>query len=129
MKRDGHTVLLTTHYLDEAEALCDCVAIIDHGRIVAAGSPHVLMARSTAVERITVITDPPIETAVLEAIPRVENVRVTENGAELHSASAVESVAALLGLVETRGARLVELHVQKASLEDVFIELTAAERT
>jgi ABC-type uncharacterized transport system ATPase subunit len=87
------------------------------------------MARSTAVERITVITDPPIETTVLEAIPRVENVRVTENGAELHSASAVESVAALLGLVETRGARLVELHVQKASLEDVFIELTAAERT
>ena len=44
MKQDGHTVLLTTHYLDEAEALCDRIAIIDRGRVIAAGSPRELMA-------------------------------------------------------------------------------------
>jgi ABC-type multidrug transport system ATPase subunit len=53
MKREGHTVVLTTHYIDEAEALCDRVAIIDHGRIIATGSPRELVAASRATLTVT----------------------------------------------------------------------------
>ena len=56
MKQDGHTVLLTTHNLDEAEQLCDRIAIIDHGRVIAAGSPGELMARSAALPRVSIVT-------------------------------------------------------------------------
>ena len=124
MKRDGHTVLLTTHYLDEAEALCDRIAIIDRGRLVATGSPHALMARSTASERILIVTDPPLDAPTLEALPGVRTVRPVDGGAELHAESAPQTVAALMRLIASRNAELVELHVQKASLEDVFLEMT-----
>jgi ABC-2 type transport system ATP-binding protein len=126
MKRDGHTVLLTTHYLDEAETLCDRVAIIDHGRIIATGTPHALMARSSATEHIVVHTTPAPDMAWLRELPAVDQVTPTAEGAELHSTNATRTVAALMQLVESRGLALAELHVQKATLEDVFIELTGA---
>ncbi len=59
-RQEGCTVLLTTHYIDEAEQLCDRVAIIDHGRIIAMGTPHELMARSQAAQSVTLVTAEPL---------------------------------------------------------------------
>ena len=68
MKQDGHTVLLTTHYLDEAEALCDRIAIVHRGRVIAAGSPRDLMARSAARQSVSLVTTAPLERAALAAL-------------------------------------------------------------
>src|SRR4051812_5667083 len=73
MKRDGYTVLFTTHYLDEAETLCDRVAIIDQGRIVATGAPRELIAQTKALQSVTLMTARPLSRAQLSALPGVRD--------------------------------------------------------
>src|SRR4051812_2857023 len=73
MKADGHTVLLTTHYLDEAEQLCDRVAIIDQGRIVATGTPRELIAQSRGLQSVTLVVSRPMARARLANLPGVSD--------------------------------------------------------
>ena len=124
MKRDGHTVLLTTHYLDEAEQLCDRVAIIDRGRVIASGTPRDLMARSTATQSVSVVTLQPLTRGLLEALPGIEGVHGDGCSWRFHSTNANRTIAGLVALLEAAQIDVTELHVQKASLEDVFLELT-----
>jgi ABC-2 type transport system ATP-binding protein len=124
MKRDGHTVLLTTHDIDEAERLCDRVAIIADGRIIATGAPRELIERSRAVQSIFLSTRRPIDRAALGGIAGVEDLAVDGTVVRCRTADAGRTIAGLVTLVDAQGAELVELHVQKATLEDVFIELT-----
>jgi ABC-2 type transport system ATP-binding protein len=124
-KRDGSTVLLTTHYIDEAEQLCDRVAIVDHGRIVAMGTPQELMAGSRAVQSVSVVTTQPIERARLERLPGVQELTYDDGvRAQFRTTTVGPTVAELMRLLDGSGNELVELLVRKASLEDVFIELT-----
>jgi ABC-2 type transport system ATP-binding protein len=125
-RQDGHTVLLTTHYIDEAEHLCDRVAIIDHGRIVALGSPHDLMARSKASQSVTLVTAQPIDGLKIEGVPGVMDVVVEGARARFKTTDINRTMPDLLKLLESRRLELTELHVRKASLEDVFIELTGS---
>ena len=74
MKRDGHTVLLTTHNMEEAEQLCDRIAIIDHGRIIAIGAPGDLIAKSSAMQTVSLSTTPPIDAAALSGLAGIEDV-------------------------------------------------------
>ena len=127
-RQDGHTVLLTTHYIDEAEHLCDRVAIIDHGRIVALGSPHDLMARSKASQSVTLVTAQPIDGLKIEGVPGVMDVVVEGARARFKTTDINRTMPDLLKLLESRRLELTELHVRKASLEDVFIELTGSAR-
>jgi len=124
MKADGHTVLLTTHYLDEAEALCDRVAIIDHGVVIASGAPSDLMARSSAVQRLTVTATGPVDLEALRGLEAVTDVAGTVRQAVLQTDDASRTLTALLGWLAAHGLGISELHVHKASLEDVFIEMT-----
>jgi ABC-2 type transport system ATP-binding protein len=127
MPRDGRTVLLTTHDLEEAQALCDRVAIIDHGAIIASGAPHELMARSSAMQTIAVNTSPPLDLRLVQALPGVEMATQQADGRmRVASLRVGETVTHLMRLIESQGLELAELHVQKATLEDVFIELTGA---
>ncbi len=142
MRDDRHTVLLTTHYLDEAEALCDRIAIINRGRIVAEGTPRDLMAASGRQHRISFVTDAAFAADLPEALAgsRVEKrvpapataPRTTDAasgplvGATLHTATPAATLLALVAALEARGIDLQELHLQKASLEDVFVDLTDA---
>jgi ABC-2 type transport system ATP-binding protein len=126
MRQDRRTVLLTTHHLDEAEELCDRVAIIDHGEIVATGTPRDLMARSSAMQTIVVVTSPPIDRMLVQALPGVETVQDQGNQLRVTSSRVGETVTHLMRLIESLGLELTGLHVQKATLEDVFIELTGA---
>jgi ABC-2 type transport system ATP-binding protein len=129
MKADGHTVLLTTHYLDEAEALCDRIGIIDRGEVIAIGSPSELVARSSAAQTVSVITSGPMAAVMLATVPGVRDLAVDGASARFHTTTLPVTLAALVDAIERAGVSVIELHVQKATLEDVFLELTAAHRT
>ena len=123
-RADGHTVLLTTHYIEEAEQLCDRVAIIDHGRIVALGTPHDLMARSKASQSVSLVAGQPIDGLRIDAIPGVVDAVIEGARARFKTTDLNRTMPDLLKLLASRQLELTELHVRKASLEDVFIELT-----
>ena len=126
-KRAGRTILLTTHYMDEAERLCERVAIMDHGKVIALGSPRELVASMGAehvVEFAAAGAARPFETSALRGLQGVLDVHA-ENGTirmrvtELHRA-----VPALLDELSRQGVPLTELRTHSATLEDVFVALT-----
>jgi ABC-2 type transport system ATP-binding protein len=127
MKEDGHTVLLTTHYIDEAEALCDRVAVIDKGRIVATGPTRELMDRSTALPAVFVAADAPIDPARLSHLPGVQDLVCDGRTARFRATDVNRVLGMLIEALAGAGLEITELHVQKASLEDVFLELTGGE--
>jgi ABC-2 type transport system ATP-binding protein len=126
-QRNGGTVLLTTHYMDEAERLCDRLAIVDHGEIIAEGSPPDLIERLGGHHVVEFSVTGNSDGAALEAwrkLPSVESVReddglVALNVRELHLA-----IPALLDEVKRQGSELLSLTTRQASLEDVFVRLT-----
>jgi ABC-2 type transport system ATP-binding protein len=127
MKRDGHTVLLTTHYIDEAQALCDRIAVISHGRIVGSGAPRDLIGQSDRLPTVTIVTAQTIDAEVWNGLAGVESLERNGTHAQFRSANATVTVAELLRRLDARGIAVSELHVQKATLEDVFLELTRTE--
>ena len=127
MKQDGHTVLLTTHYIDEAEALCDRIAVIDRGRVVAAGGTRELMDRSTSVPRVFVAASGPLEPAMFARLGDVQDLQCEGTTARFQTTRVNAAVAGLTEALSARGLDITELHVQRASLEDVFLELTGAD--
>jgi len=124
MKDDGYTVLLTTHYLDEAESLCDRVAIIDHGRIAAIGTPRELTARSSAMQTVTLITARPLAENRLATLPAIEGLACDGNRARFRTTDAIATLAALTRLLDGAQVEIVDLHVHKGSLEEFFLGLT-----
>ena len=124
LKRDGHTVLLTTHDLDEAEALCDRVAIIHQGRIVATGSPRELTAQASAQPTVEVWAAAPLDRAIFAGLVGAEAVDVTGARACFSTERQTAVVAELLKRLDDRHVELIELSVRKASLESLFLELT-----
>src|SRR5713226_3212566 len=125
-QQGGGTVLLTTHYMDEAERLCDRLAIVDHGQIIAEGSPPDLIERLGGHHVVEFSVTGTSDGAALEAwrkLPSVESVReddglVALNVQELHLA-----IPALLDEVKRQGSALLRLTTRQASLEDVFVRL------
>jgi ABC-2 type transport system ATP-binding protein len=126
MKRDGYTVLFTTHYIDEAEQLCDRIAIIDHGTIIASGTARELVDRSLAAPRVTLSTVQPLDRSALEGLPAADDLVCEASGARFRTSDVHVSVAELLRRLSERRIEIAELHVQKSTLENVFLELTAA---
>jgi ABC-2 type transport system ATP-binding protein len=120
LKREGRTVLLTTHHIDEAEALCDRVAIVDSGRIVALGSPAELVAAAKLPTRIAFASTRPLDPAALRALP---DVAAVEDGV-LATSRVHATVAGLVRAVEAAGGELTALTVRAPSLEDAFLVLT-----
>jgi len=124
-KAAGRTILLTTHYMDEAERLCDRVAIMDHGKIIAHGTPRELIA-SIGVEHVVEFAagNAAVDLAGVRGMAGVRDVR-NENGSillqvtELHKA-----VPGLLDELGRQGIPLTELRTHSATLEDVFVHLT-----
>ncbi len=124
MKRDGYTVLITTHYLEEAEQLCDRIAIIDRGEIVATGAPRELIAQSSGQQRVTLVTAQPLDAEALARVVGVTELR--REGAEVHfrTGDATQTLLTLAQFLAEQRIEIVDLHVRKASLEDVFLKLT-----
>jgi len=124
-KRNG-TVLLTTHYMDEAERLCDRLAIIDHGQIIAAGTPAELIERLTGhhVVEFAVAQAPSDDGQAWSKLPGVQSVRAEDGLYSLRVNEPHETIPALLAEVQKQHAQLVHLTTRQASLEDVFVQLT-----
>ena len=127
-RRAGRTIVLTTHYMDEAERLCDRVAIMDRGRIIALGTPRELIA-STGVEHVvefTAPTDgrPPIDAASLSHVDGVRAVREQAGSIQVQVTELHRAVPALLAEIARQGGDLTELRTHSATLEDVFVGLT-----
>src|SRR5580700_801606 len=126
-KLSGRTILLTTHYMDEAERLCDRVAIMDHGKVIALGSPRELIASTCAEHMVAFSAGANSHALDVPALRRIEGVRDvrSENGTvemqvtELHLA-----VPALLAELTRQSIPLTELSTHSATLEDVFVSLT-----
>jgi len=122
----GGTVILTTHYMEEAERLCDRVAIVDQGRVIALGSPRALI-QSLGAEHVVdfaVLGGVRPADSDLLALPGVTHVTEDAAHTRLTVARLHEAVPALLTLLQSRGAELSALSTHDASLEDVFISLT-----
>jgi ABC-2 type transport system ATP-binding protein len=132
MKRGGHTVLLTTHHIDEAERLCDRIAIMDQGRIVAAGAPRELIAQSTAAPSVFLATVQPLDRELLAKLPGVRDVTSDGSGPRFWisfcNTEVTRTLAELMKLLDAQGIEIAELHVRKATLEDILIELTGKSR-
>jgi ABC-2 type transport system ATP-binding protein len=124
----GGTVLLTTHYMEEAERLCDRVAIVDHGKLVRLGTPAELIASlpgnhvvEIEMERGQLALAP----GELRALPSVGEAHLSPEGTWSLAVSEPEhAVAEVLALIEGKRLRLARLGTRKASLEDVFVALT-----
>jgi ABC-2 type transport system ATP-binding protein len=126
LKKAGRTIILTTHYMDEAERLCDRVAIMDHGRIISLGSPQQLIA-SVGGEHIVefaVSGQAALDPALLTAIPGVQSHRVDAGLHQLSVRALHTTVPLIFEMVTHRGMQLSEFRTHSATLEDVFVGLT-----
>ena len=126
-QHDGGTVLLTTHYMDEAERLCDRLAIVDHGQIIAEGSPAELIDRLGGHHVVEFAVSGSFDGAGLEAwrgLPSVESVRQDDGLVALNVKEPHLTIPALLDALDRQGSELQHLTTRQASLEDVFVRLT-----
>jgi ABC-2 type transport system ATP-binding protein len=127
---DGQTILLTTHYMEEADQLCDRVAIMDHGRILALDTPAGLKRSVGADTLVTVKVDGDLGglAALFEdRIDEVTRSRDIDGGLELHVTGADRLVPRIVTVAEQAGYDLIDLSVAEPSLETVFINLTGKE--
>jgi ABC-2 type transport system ATP-binding protein len=127
MKEDGHTVLLTTHYIDEAEALCDRIAVIHKGVIAASGGTRELIAASSALPTVVVATTRPLDASILSPLSGIEGLACQGTTATFRTTDVNRTVASLVRVLDAQRIDITEMHVQKASLEDVFLELTSSD--
>ena len=123
LHREGHTIVLTTHYLEEAEALCNRIAILNRGRLAALDTKLALLARGIGrTRRVCITTEKPLESLpeTLESKTR----RRDGNMIELQLDKGTDSVMAALDAMRAHGAVITDLNMEGADLEDVFVELT-----
>jgi ABC-2 type transport system ATP-binding protein len=125
-KEQGRTVLLTTHYMDEAERLCDRVAVIDRGKVIALGTPAELVASIGGQQVIEVAFENGValDDGDLGRLPGVRRLSRAGGGVSLAVDRLHETLPALLGLAQERRAQLSRLATHHATLEDVFVTLT-----
>ncbi|MEA2562937.1 MAG: type transport system ATP-binding protein [Acidobacteriota bacterium] len=126
-REKGGTVLLTTHYMDEAERLCDRIAIVDHGKVIALGTPAELIRSLQAADVVELLSEPMLSEEELRRLPGVSDVHRRGPNWALAVHSVTESVPPLLAAVEKAGARLTHLSTHRATLEDLFVSLTGRE--
>jgi ABC-2 type transport system ATP-binding protein len=126
MRQERRTVLLTTHYIEEAQQLCDRIAIIDHGRVIATGTPDSLIARSKTLSVLEFQTSRPIDERRLAVLPGASDVVWRKDRCSLRTGTVGACLIELVRLLEAQGAELVDLQLRKPTLEDVFIELTGS---
>ncbi len=123
-KRGGRTIVLTTHYMDEAERLCERVAIVDHGKVIARGTPRELVASIGVEHVLEFAAGPAVDTQALGRLAGVRDVRGSNGLIALQVTELHRAVPALLEELARQGAPLTELRTHSATLEDVFVTLT-----
>jgi ABC-2 type transport system ATP-binding protein len=123
----GGTVLLTTHYMEEAERLCDRVAIVDHGHLIALGTPADLIAKLEASNIVEFTTDPAMPADAFRDVPACHGCLPRGDKWQLRVDDLATAVPSLIEIVQRHGAHLVTLSTHAATLEDLFVSLTGRE--
>ena len=124
LKKERKTILLTTHYIEEAEKLCDRVAIVDQGRVVTQGTPRELKQRSAGTTRIELRLARPESDAALKQLEGVADCHASDGVYVVHSTRVPQTIVSLVKYLEAHGNELSSLDIAAPSLEDVFLELT-----
>jgi ABC-2 type transport system ATP-binding protein len=124
LKKERKTILLTTHYIEEAERLCDRVAIVDQGLVVAQGTPRELKQDSAGTSRIEVRLARPEPDGALGTLEGVADCRFSDGIYILHSRKVPQTIVSLVKHLEAEGNELASLEIATPTLEDVFLELT-----
>jgi ABC-2 type transport system ATP-binding protein len=123
-KAEGRSVLLTTHYMEEAEILCDRLAIMDHGRILEMGAVEDLVTRHFKERAVRFDRVEGLTRDELAALPAVASVKEDADETLVYTNDVAATIGALLALADGRGMELHNLGIRRASLEDVFLDLT-----
>lgn len=121
---EGKTVVITTHYMEEAEVLCNRIAIMDHGKIIALDTPEGLIRSLGADARISFTSQQPINVDVLSAIPAVAEATATNDGYMFYTSDVQKSIVGVLDFAEKASVKVENLSVDGANLEDVFLHMT-----
>ncbi len=122
LNADGTTILLTTHYIEEAERLCDRVAIVDSGRIVEVATPEELRSRGTDEVFLT-LSEPPATEPTFD-IPGIVDTRVDGSSLVVTAEGGGQIIPDLLRSLEYEGYEVLDLDIRRASLEEVFVDMT-----
>jgi ABC-2 type transport system ATP-binding protein len=125
LRRQGKTILLTTHYMDEAERLCDRVGIVDQGKVIALDTPAALIARLGGEHHVEfTLANAAADESALAQLPAVASVQRQHDAYVLNVTAPHVAIPALLALLQSRGQTLSALTTRHVSLEDVFVALT-----
>jgi ABC-2 type transport system ATP-binding protein len=124
LRREKKTIVMTTHYIEEAERLCDRVAIVDHGTVIALGTPRELKERSGDKTRLEVRLARPEPQERLKNLEGVSDCRILGDSYILQCQRPPQAIVSLVKHLESQGNELISLEIATPSLEDVFIELT-----
>jgi ABC-2 type transport system ATP-binding protein len=124
LRREKKTIVMTTHYIEEAERLCDRVAIVDHGTVIALGTPRELKERSGDKTRLEVRLARPEPQEILKNLEGVSECRILGDSHILQCQRPPQAIVSLVKHLESTGNELISLEIATPSLEDVFIELT-----
>jgi ABC-2 type transport system ATP-binding protein len=124
VRSEGKSVFITTHYMEEAERLCDRLAIVDHGEIIATNPPETLIIQHFKEEAIEFELDQHIDEEVFRQVAGITNAQVENGKWTIYSSEVPITISALMELVKQRNIQLTNLYVRRATLEDVFLKLT-----
>ena len=126
LKAENRTVVLTTHYIEEAERLCNRVAIMDEGKIVAMGSPRELQQKSREQSRIQIICEQPLDSSQLPQWPDAVQTTIDGDGRSLtvYSTRPARTLFEIMRWLDQKGIQVEDVHLKRPTLEDVFVELT-----
>jgi ABC-2 type transport system ATP-binding protein len=122
LRNRGRTIVLTSHYMEEAEALCDRVGIIDHGKLIALDTPGALINRLAGLSSITTSAYVPVE--AIRSQPYISSAQRDGDHLHLQTRDVAMTLRAILDLAEQHNLNLNDLHIKQPNLEDVFLNLT-----
>jgi ABC-2 type transport system ATP-binding protein len=126
LRSEKRTILMTTHYIEEAERLCDRVAVVDAGKIIAIGTPRELQDQSAGKSTIEIVCDRALMESEMPAWPEATSTKLSDGGRRLTVASSkpARTLVEIVKWVDSQGIGLEDVHLKRPTLEDVFIELT-----
>ncbi len=124
INKQGKTIVITTHYLDEAEVLCDRIAIMDHAKIVSMDTTNNLLKTPGLNSSIEFRTSKPVEIAELQQIVAVENVKVEDHRYHLTTTSAQQTMTGIFQFAQSHDLVLNDVQLRQPNLEDVFLKMT-----
>ena len=126
MRNENRTILMTTHYIEEAERLCDRVAIVDSGKIIAIGTPRELKERSAGKSTIEIVCERELDSVPMPAWPEATGIKMSDDKRRLTVTSLrpARTLVEIVKWVDVNAFELMDVQLSRPTLEDVFIEIT-----